>query len=248
MTIAERKRAKKLQSVIYLYCKAGKAFNGILITAILQAAIIIGVLVIGMVDNKMFMVVPIVSMLTFLPFLVCLIATGIDRGLNDKAFKETYRGTSMTSNFLCNLPFKAKDVFNFKLILWEEAAAANVLAVILGHVISLAAEAHGFAVYHGVSGLFTLLAVISEALLMLPFIIKSNVLMVVLTVGWGIGFSVICGFMDMIPDASADTLAPLKIFSGISGILIYCAATLFIAFLGEMYIKHRKNVSWRLSK
>lgn len=201
-----------------------------------------------MEDDQLFIMSPCMSMFSILPFFGCIAATGIDRGVNEKGFQEIYHSSSTPSAFLCCMPFEARDMANLKFCLWEKAAAVNVLMIAVGHIASLIAEARGFTIYNGVSGLFTLAALITEIVFMIPYIFKSNGLMLSVGVFIGMGFAMMCGLMDEIYGMSADTLASLKIFSGISGILIYCAATLFIAFLGEMYIKHRKNVSWRLSK
>lgn len=251
MTIVQRRRAKKLQNVTYLYSRGCRAWLGLLLTSALRLIILALVIFFGREDDQLFIMSPCMSLFSMLPFFICLIAMGIDNTVNEKNFREVYHSSSTPSAFLCCMPFEARDMANLKFCLWEKAAAVNVLMIAVGHIASLIAEARGFTIYNGVSGLFTLAALITEIVFMIPYIFKSNGLMVSVGVFIGLGFATMCGLMDEIydmPAMSADPLAPLKIFSGISGILICCAATLFIAFLGEMYIKHRKNVSWRLSK
>lgn len=248
MTMVQRRRAKKLQNVTYLYSRGCRAWLGLLLTSALRLIILALVIFFGREDDQLFIMSPCMSLFSMLPFFICLIAMGIDNTVNEKSFREVYHSSSTPSAFLCCMPFEARDMANLKFCLWEKAAAVNVLMIAVGHIASLIAEARGFTIYNGVSGLFTLAALITEIVFMIPYIFKSNGLMLSVGVFIGMGFAMMCGLMDEIYGMSADTLASLKIFSGISGILIYCAATLLIAFLGELYIKHRKNVSWRLSK
>lgn len=249
MTMVQRRRAKKLQNVTYLYSRGCRAWLGLLLTSVLRLIILALVIFFGREDDQLFIMFPCMSLFSMLPFFICLFTTmGIEKTINEKSFQELYHSSSTPSAFLCCMPFEARDMANLKFTLWEKAAAVDVLMIAVGHIASLIAEARGFTIYNGVSGLFTLAAFITEIVFMIPYIFESNGLMISVGVFIGLGFAMMCGLMDEIYGMSADTLAPLKIFSGISGILIYCAATLFIAFLGEMYIKHRKNVSWRLSK
>jgi len=248
MTMVQRRRAKKLQNVTYLYSRGCRAWLGLLLTSALRLIILALVILFGREDDQLFIMSPCMSLFSMLPFFICLIAMGIDNTVNEKNFRELYHSSSTPSAFLCCMPFEARDMANLKFCLWEKAAAVNVLMVAVGHIASLIAEARGFTIYNGVSGLFTLAAFITEIVFMIPYIFKSNGLMLSVGVFIGMGFAMMCGLMDEIYGMSADTLASLKIFSGVSGILIYCAATLLIAFLGELYIKHKKNVSWRLSK
>lgn len=248
MTMVQRRRAKKLQNVTYLYSRGCRAWLGLLLTSALRLIILALVILFGREDDQLFIMSPCMSLFSMLPFFICLIAMGIDNTVNEKNFRELYHSSSTPSAFLCCMPFEARDMANLKFCLWEKAAAVNALMVAVGHIASLIAEARGFTIYNGVSGLFTLAAFITEIVFMIPYIFKSNGLMLSVGVFIGMGFAMMCGLMDEIYGMSADTLASLKIFSGVSGILIYCAATLLIAFLGELYIKHKKNVSWRLSK
>lgn len=249
MTIVQRRRAKKLQNVTYLYSRGCRAWLGLLLTSVLRLIILALVIFFGREDDQLFIMFPCMSLFSMLPFFICLFTTmGIEKTINEKSFHELYHSSSTPSAFLCCMPFEARDMANLKFTLWEKAAAVDVLMIAVGHIASLIAEARGFTIYNGVSGLFTLAAFITEIVFMIPYIFESNGLMISVGVFIGLGFAMMCGLMDEIYGMSADTLAPLKIFSGISGILIYCAATVLIAFLGEMYIKHRKNVSWRLSK
>lgn len=248
MTTVQRRRAKKLQNVTYLYSRGCRVWLGLLLASALQLIILACVIFFGREDDQLFIMSPCMSMFSILPFFGCIAATGIDRGVNEKGFQEIYHSSSTPSMFLCNMPFEARDMLNLKITVWEKAAAVNVLMVALGHIAALTAEAQGFSIYHGVSGLYTLLALIAEILLMIPYTFKNNYMTFVVGFIIGIGFAALCGLMDEIDGMSAGTLASLKIFSGVSGIIIYGAATFLIAFAGEMYINHKKNVSWRLFK
>lgn len=249
MTMTERRRAKKFQAVSHMSAGIGSAWQLMLLTAVLQLTVIAIAAVSCVKSGEEVITAPVSAVFTFIQFLVCTFPAGrfYDFAV-DKNFRGVYNGSVIPDAFLSTLPFKAQDSRNFRLILWEQTAAVNALIVSLGHIISLIAEARGYPVHHGVSGLFTLLAVVVEAFLIAPYIIDNNKLLITIGMIVGMGFAMMCGIMDEIDGVPADAFAPLKIFSGISGILIYCAATLFIAFLGEMYIKHRKNVSWRLPK
>lgn len=248
MTMTERRRAKKLQDVTYLYSRGCRLWLALTGSSAVQLIILTIIIFAGRADDQLFIMSPCMSMFGILPFFAGMVTMGIDNTANERVFRQAYHSSSTPLTFLCCTPFKARDMANLKFSLWEKSAAVNVLMVTVGHIAALIAEAQGFSIYHGVSGLFTLLAFIAEILLMTPYIFKNNVISVMEGMLIGLGFAMMCGLMDEIEDMSVNTFAPLKIFSGISGILIYCAATLFIAFLGEMYIKHRKNVSWRLSK
>lgn len=248
MTMVQRRRAKKLQNVTYLYSRGCRAWLGLLLTSALQLIILTLIIVFGREDNQLFIMSPCMSLFSMLPFFICLFTMGFDNTANEKSFRELYHSSSTPSEFLCCMPFEARDMANLRFCLWEKAAAVNVLMIAIGHIASLIAEARGFSVYNGVSGLFALVAFIIEILFTVPYIFKANSLMITFGVFIGMGFAMMCGLMDDIYGMSADTFASLEILSGISGIFIYCAATVLIAFFGETYIKHRKNVSWRLSK
>lgn len=248
MTMTERKRAKKLQDVTHLYSRGCRLWLALTGSSAVQLIILTIIIFAGRADDQLFIMSPCMSMFGILPFFAGMVTMGIDNTANERVFRQAYHSSSTPLTFLCCTPFKARDMANLKFSLWEKSAAVNVLMVTVGHIAALIAEEQGFSIYHGVSGLFTLLAFIAEILLMMPYIFKNNVTSVMAGMLIGLGFAMMCGLMDEIEDMSVNTFAPLKIFSGISGILIYCAATVLIAFLGEMYIKHKKNVSWRLSK
>ncbi|MCM1023169.1 MAG: hypothetical protein NC395_03830 [Prevotella sp.] len=243
MTIAQRKRAAKLQKVMYSYSRWGRAWLVMLLAAVLQIVIITVASVSGIMSDQTCIVAPASSMFTFVQFFVCMLPVGVDSDINEKVTQEAYHGSVMPAKFMSCLPFEARDLLNLKLCLWEKAAAVNVLFVAAGHIISLIAEAYGYEVYRGAAGLFTLMAIISEAIFMVPYLVKSVKFNVVLGVFIGFGFSFACGVMDGL---SADAFAPLKIFSGVSGILVYTVATVLIAVIGELYAKNRKDASWGL--
>lgn len=247
MTMAQRKRAAKLQKTMYLYSKFGRAWVIMLFVTLLQIAVTVGASMAGLVEG-IFQVAHCMAMFTFLHFLACMFPIGVDNDINEKITQEAYHGSVMPAKFMCSLPFEARDLLNFKIIMWEKAAAVNVLFVTLGQVISLIAESRGYTVYHGVAGLFTLMAIITEIICIIAFLQKSTKLSIFLGAFIGFSFAFSCGIMDEMSGMSVDTMSPLKIFSGVSGIIIYIAATLIIAAAGELYIKHKKNVSWNMFK
>lgn len=247
MTTVQRKRALKLQKTLYIYSKFGRAWLLMLIMALLQIAITVGVCAAGMEDG-ICTVAACAAMLSFFQFLACMFPIGVDNGINERVTQAAYNGTVMPAKLICSLPFEARDLLNFKVLMWEKGAAVNVLFVSLGHILSLIAESRGYAVYGGVSGLFTLMAIITEAVLLWAFIDKRTVSNIVSGVLIGFSFSFSCDLMDELPDMSVNEFAPLKIFSGVSGIIIYIAAAVILAIVGELYIKRRKNVSWNVFK
>lgn len=248
MTMVQRKRAAKLQKTMYLYSKFGRAWLLMLLVAVLQITIIVVSSIAGMKDDGECLIAPASTMFTFVQFLVCMFPIGVDNDINEKITQDAYHGSVMPAKFMCSLPFEARDLLNFKVIMWEKAAAINVLFVTLGHIIALIAESRGYAVYPGVSGLFTLMAIITGIICIMAFLQKSTKLNIFLGAFIGFGFAFTCGIMDEMPDMSADTMSSLKIFSGVSGIIIYIAATIIIAAAGELYIKRKKNVSWNMFK
>lgn len=248
MTMAQRKRAAKLQQTLYLYSKFGRAWLLMLLVAVLQITIIAVSSIAGMKNDEIFSVAPCAAMLTFLQFLACMFPIGVDNDINERITQDAYHGSVMPAKFMCSLPFEARDLLNFKIIMWEKAAAVNVLFVTLGHVISLITESRGYAVYHGVAGLFTLMAIITEIIFIIAFLLKKNILNIFLGVFIGFSFAFSCGIMDEMSGMSPDAMSSMKIFSGVSGIIIYIAATLIIAAAGELYIKNKKNVSWNMFK
>ncbi|MDE7278417.1 MAG: hypothetical protein K2N26_01660 [Oscillospiraceae bacterium] len=248
MTMVQRKRAAKLQKTMYLYSKSGRARLLMLLVAVLQITIIAVASISGIKNDEAYLVAPCAAMFTFVQFMACLFPVGVDSSINERVTQEAYRGSAMPAKFMCSLPFEARDLLNFKVCIWEKAAAVNVLFVTLGHISALIVESRGYAVYHGVAGLFTLMAIIDEALFIVLFLIKSTKVNVVMCVFIGFSFSFAGVFIDIVPDMSADTMALLKIFSGVSGIIIYIAATFIIAAAGELYIKYKKNVSWNIFK
>lgn len=247
MTMAQRKRAAKLQKTMYLYSKFGRAWLLMLLVAVLQITIITISSIAGLNDGEC-MIAPASAMFTFVQFLVCMFPIGVDNDINERITQDAYHGSVMPAKFMCSLPFEARDLLNFKIIMWEKAAAVNVLFVTIGHIIALIAESRGYAVYPGVAGLFTLMAIITEIICIIAFLQKSTKLSIFLGAFIGFSFAFSCGIMDEMTGMSVDTMSPLKIFSGVSGIIIYIAATLIIAAAGELYIKRKKNVSWNMFK
>lgn len=247
MTMVQRKRAAKLQQTMYLYSRYGKAWVIMLLVALLQIAITVGASMAGLAEG-IFQVAPCTAMCTFFQFLACMFPIGVDNDINEKITQDAYHGSVMPAKFMCSMPFEARDLLNFKVIMWEKAAAVNVLFVTLGQVISLIAESRGYAVYHGVAGLFTLMAIITEIVCIIAFLMKKNILNIFLGAFIGFSFAMSCGIMDEMSGMSVDAMSSLKIFSGVSGIIIYIAATLIIAAAGELYIKRKKNVSWNMFK
>ena len=247
MTMVQRKRAARLQQTLYLYSKFGRAWLLMLLVALLQIAITFGATITGMVEG-IFQVAHCMAMFTFLQFMACMFPVGVDNDINEKITQDAYHGSVMPAKFMCSLPFEARDLLNFKVIMWEKAAAVNVLFITLGQVISLIAESRGYAVYHGVAGLFTLIAIITEIIFIIAFLLKSTKISIALGVFVGFSFAFSCGIMDEMSGMSPDAMSSLKIFSGASGIIIYIAATLIIAAAGELYIKRKKNVSWNMFK
>lgn len=248
MTTVQRKRASKLQKTMHIYSRFGRAWLLMLAAALLQIAIAVGACVSSMENDGICPVASCAAMFTFLQFLACMFPMGVDNDINERVTQEAYHGTVMPAKLMCSLPFEARDLLNFKALMWEKGAAVNVLFVTLGHIISLIAGSRGYEVCGGVSGLFTLMAIITEAVLLWAFIDKRTVSNIVVGVLIGFSFSFSCGLMDDLPDMSVNAFAPLKIFSGVSGIIIYIAATVSIAVVGELYINHKKNVSWNMFK
>ncbi|MDE6599185.1 MAG: hypothetical protein K2K34_03795 [Oscillospiraceae bacterium] len=249
MTMVQRKRAAKLQQTMYLYSRYGRAWLLMLLVAVLQITIITIASIAGLNDGEC-MIAPASAMFTFVQFLVCMFPVGVDNEINEKITQDAYHGSVMPAKFMCSLPFEARDLLNFKIIMWEKAAAVNVLFVTIGHIISLIAESRGYMVYRGASGLFTLMAIITEIICIIAFLKKSTKLNIILGAFIGFSFSFACGIMDELSGMSPDAMSSssLKIFSGVSGIIIYIAATLIIAAAGELYIKRKKNVSWNMFK
>ncbi|MBD5146546.1 MAG: hypothetical protein HDT21_11660 [Ruminococcus sp.] len=247
MTMVQRKRAARLQQTLYLYSRYGRVWLLMLLTALLQITIITIASIAGLNDG-ICMIAPAATMFTFVQFLVCMFPVGVDNDINEKITQDAYHGSVMPAKFMCSLPFEARDLLNFKIIMWEKAAAVNVLFVTLGHVISLIAESRGYMVYRGASGLFTIMAIITEIICIIAFLQKSTKLSIFLGAFIGFSFAFACGIMDEMSGMSPDAMSSLKIFSGVSGIIIYIAATLIIAAAGELYIKRKKNVSWNMFK
>lgn len=247
MTMVQRKRAAKLQQTLYLYSKFGRAWLLMLLAALLQITIITISSIAGLNDGEC-LIAPASTMFTFVQFLVCMFPIGVDNDINERVTQDAYHGSVMPAKFICSLPFEARDLLNFKIIMWEKAAAVNVLFVTLGHIISLIAESRGYMVYRGASGLFTLMAIITEIICIIAFLKKSTKLSIFLGAFVGFSFAFTCNIMDEMSGMSVDAMSSLKIFSGVSGIIIYIAATLIIAAAGELYIKRKKNVSWNMFK
>ena len=178
MTMTERRRAKKLQDVTYLYSRGCRLWLALTGSSAVQLIILTIIIFAGRADDQLFIMSPCMSMFGILPFFAGIVTMGIDNTANERVFRQAYHSSSTPLTFLCCTPFKARDMANLKFSLWEKSAAVNMLMVTVGHIAALIAEAQGFSIYHGVSGLFTRMAFIAEILLMTPYILKNNVISV----------------------------------------------------------------------
>ena len=137
MTMVQRRRAKKLQDVTYLYSRGCRLWLALTGSSAVQLIILTIIIFAGRADDQLFIMSPCMSMFGILPFFAGMVTMGIDNTANERVFRQAYHSSSTPLTFLCCTPFKARDMANLKFSLWEKSAAVNMLMVTVGHIAAL---------------------------------------------------------------------------------------------------------------
>lgn len=253
MTLTERKRAGKLRKIFESCGSYGRM--KVLLALSLLLTVVAGslILIFAAKDDELFMTVPFVCFMMFFSWVLSSIpAMSVgDTGQRDIGTASGI-GTSLSGKFLCTLPFKASDMLNMRLLNWEDTAAAGAVLISAAQIASMIAESRGYTILHGTAGAAVLYAVFMEILVMIVTVNRNNIVQIVigLTLGCSYAFymGMIFGTADNHDSAAelSESLSGLEVLYGASGIILYIAATVIIAAIGELCVKKMKNVSWHL--
>lgn len=262
MTKTERKRALLLEKVSRRYSKTG-IMNSILIFQSIAFLIIDAVLFsIAANDDELYIMLPFhIFIMGFFSALMMFVTTSVIGdttfvygSANGNALRLSVNGSLTTGEFLCTLPFKAKDLMNLRLINFEKQFAYNVISTVIIEIALIAAESFGYTTYIGACGFSVIAMLVSQILLMASTLTQNIWLLSVfgasgmlITFGTFLCFGVISEEYSNAADFF-DKFGFLKIFTGIPGIFILIIFSVAIAAVGEYYLKHKTAVSWHLEK
>lgn len=241
MTLAERKRAKKLERLSRNYAgtiphKAAVAVTLIIMLLLYTIWFFAGVS--GYIPSTH------IFLSNFLLFMCSNDLVGDnDAPTNSDIGILPVSGAAGTGAFLCTLPFRAKDILCMRLRKLEiNLAVVNASAVIMQTVLILTGSSEGLFP----SGFCAAVLSIAELLYMVVTFIRkyqiklySNLTVFVL--------SAIFSCVTFIVDE--DTYTMLKAFeflSGWAGLAVLVISPILISAAGEIYLKNKKDPSWHL--
>ncbi|MCH5350055.1 MAG: hypothetical protein J1E40_12080 [Oscillospiraceae bacterium] len=254
MTAAERKRALMIEKTSRMYGTMGSV-NSML--AILTIGILICEVCMFFIaaPGQKFLAVFLWHSL-FLPILSGLVVIINTHPIGTTGYvieENVYVSTppNHTERFLCILPFEAKDYLNLYFTSFEKQ-----LAVITGSVIFLQIAAELFrpedyTIKGEYIGICCLTSILYEVLLMIILLTGIRVIFAILIIhAPAIPLVHFCTYVDGLPEKSqADIMEifrPLDIFSGASGIIIMIIIAAAMAFIGELCLRRKTDVSWNI--
>lgn len=256
MTREERKRALALEKVIGIYYYKWLSTN-----AIMKVMIVVLILLdIAMINafwttNEIFNI----SMAIYVDswILALFLLVGYDSSqIGDNASSVTLYdnanpalgGSTFTGKFLCSLPYKAKDILNLRLINFEKELAAFTLMTVAVQITILIAGAAGLDTYDSVIGLAVLTSFILQIIaLMIKLSRMKYGSYLIIGILCGVFCTLFFGFLPNSVEEAAkmeSTLSFLRVFSGVSGIIIVIVFAVVLAAAGEFYLKRKNRVSW----
>lgn len=238
MTIEERKRAKLLEKISY------KLGNGVSTKTIIISMTILTVLAdilffqidltTGEFTTVLFSHNLMVYLFLGIPSTVSVTLFGDNTTANDAP--ERYGTTMFLGNFFGTMPFKAKDLINLRLMIWEmQFAIATIITVILQ--LALIKEEHsGCTVYYREFSNSLLCYVGMEICLLVVSLSRKHLI---------IGIASVLGGLLLFGNFRADYVED-GLFTGASGIAFIIVSAVVITAAAEFIVSKRKKISWGL--
>ena len=254
MTAIERKRAARFEKVARTYGSIGNINR--MLAFLTTATLIIDIALFPIISAEdqlfaiFFMHGLIISMLSELIVLMNTYFIGDTAFIADTG-NITLAGSAYSGKFLCTLPFEAKDLFNLRLIHFEKQLTVVSVSAVFLQIAAELLKTLGYTIEGEYIGVFCLATILYEVLLLIILLtgMKShNAIMMIFAPT--IPLIIFCEYMDdLTEEAVAETMkifSPLAIFSGVPGIIIMIIAAVAMAFIGELCLKHKKDVSWNI--
>ena len=251
MTKEERKRALLLEKTLKVYSKSG--IKKLIITEIILL-IVMDVFFLSNLFNTLEMLMPFHVM--FIGFTIGLLTPLYTAMIDDIASfgnPNTARldlgGSMLTGNFICTLPFKAKDLICLRFVNFKRQLVISVLSTTIVEIAIIIAGKTGNSMECKFLNAFSLLVLlISNIFLMIACFIQNkffaNFFGIISTyIPFAAGYFLIATLgNDKIVKIM---LAVSKVPEAVQ-IVIFAVLSALIAFAGEKYLKRMKNVSWHL--
>ena len=254
MTTIERKRAIKLEKTARAYGAMGNANKMLAFLTIAVVIIDIAMFPIAAEDDQLFAVFFMHGfIMSLLSALIVMMNTYF---IGDTAFiadtgNFALSGSAYSGKFLCTLPFEAKDLFNLRFIHFEKQLSMVALSMIFLQIAAEFLRAMGYTMEPEYIGVSCLAAIFFEVLLLIVTLtgMKSHYAIIMIFAPT-IPLVIFCEYMDgLAEEAATETMkifSPLSIFSGVPGIILMIIAAAAIAFIGELCLKRKKDVSWNI--
>lgn len=255
MTIAERKRARRLIGVSETY--GAEVITKITLPLFTALVVIIAALFgfFAYKDGTAYDILPMAAIISFMTYFFAMVSNMLvgDGDVLIKDMPEVYHGSAATGKFFCTLPFEAGDLLNVRIVRWEQCTAINAVLYIAVQIASMIMEATGSPMYHSYCGMSFIFAVWTAAVMLCGTLIRGHrVLVFAIGIAYGVSFymsiDVLSAFEDDLPAIARldETMPALGAFYGVSGILLYIAAMVVIDLIGQFAVKKRKDISWHL--
>ncbi|MCH5192960.1 MAG: hypothetical protein J1F11_03295 [Oscillospiraceae bacterium] len=254
MTVTERKRAARFEKVARTYGSIGNV-NRMLVFLIIAVLIIdAAIFPVAAAEDQLFVIFFIHGfMLSLMSELVVLMNTYF---IGDTSFiadtgNITLAGSAYSGKFLCTLPFEAKDLFNLRFIHFEKQLSMVAVSMIFLQIAAEFLRAMGYTMEPEYIGVSCLSAIFFEALLLIVTLtgMKSHYAIIMIFAPT-LPLIIFCEYMDGLSEQEAaeaiKIFSPLNIFSGVPGIILMIIAAAAMAFIGELCLKHKKDVSWNI--
>lgn len=252
MTLAERKRAKKLKSSICML--GGKGYSShIIAETILLFAMDAAVFFATTKGDELYTVIILhtvfMGMLNAAFMYINEAVTGT-RGI----IPEMGNGSAFMGKFLCTLPFEGKDRINLRVADWEKVLAVNSASLAAVMAALEIAGGMGFTKFDGIVGITVAIALVINILaLMINFLIKNWYVGMVASISISaLPISVMLIPADENGETTTETalefskeLEAFGFLSGVSGIIILAVITAALIVCAEVFTSRMKKTSWK---
>ena len=254
MTVTERKRAIHLEKTARIYGSIGNLNKMLAFLTIATLITDAAMFPIAAEDDQLFAVFFMHGM--FMSMLSALIVIMNTYFIGDTAFiadtgNITVAGSAYSGKFLCTLPFEAKDLFNLRFIHFEKQLSLVAVSAIFLQIAAEILKAAGYTIEPEYIGVFCLATIFFEVLLFIVSLtgMKLQYAMIMIFAP-SIPLIIFFDYMDgLTEEAAAETMkifSPLSIFSGVPGIILMIIAAAAMIFIGELCLRHKKDVSWNI--
>ncbi len=255
MTKADKKRVKLLTAVSKMACGMGDGKIVSILCFVCVLLIDVALFIAAGADDELYMMLPfhvfcITIFMGFLSTVTTSLVGDVQSLFGVSNATMLYGGSIKSGDFLCTLPFSAKDVFALKLANYERQLVLSAASVIIMEIM-LAGNA-GYAVHSGIGALGVIAYLLFEVMFMfLVFARKAVTAFIVTIIGMIAVFAPFMCLADIAEDheKSAElgkAIDSIGFLAEIPGMIILAVLTVAILVAGRAILKSKHGVSWNL--